>query len=117
MKPSPTRPLLSRHSNVATHYLTHTLAIRLAKREYLKPTRVGEDWAAPIHKLVQATHIAHYVAAWLKVKMIGVCQDGLGTQVLNLLRGNCLNRRLGTDSYKGRCLNSTVRRNNFAGTC
>jgi hypothetical protein len=55
-----------------------------AKRDHLKSTRVGQDRPIPLHELVEAAEALHPLMPWAQIEVIGVGEDDLGTERLQL---------------------------------
>ena len=60
----------------------------------MKAAGVGQHGTMPLHKLVQAAHIAHELIAGTQVEMICVAQDERGIDLLEVLGREGLDRRL-----------------------
>jgi len=54
------------------------------KGYHLKSTRVGQDRSIPLHELVEATEALHTLMPGTQVEVIGVGEDDLGTERLQL---------------------------------
>ena len=57
-----------------------------AKRNDLKSARVGQDRSIPLHKLVKTTKALHPFMSWAQVEVIGIREDDLCTERLQILR-------------------------------
>lgn len=87
---------------------THALFIDLAqfaKAEDLKPATVSQDRSVPVHELVQPAEPRHAFVTGAQVQMVGVAEDDLDTDLLQLLRQHPFDRALGADRHEGRCFN------------
>ena len=56
------------------------------KRDHLKSTGVGQDRSIPLHELVEATEALHPIMPWAQIEVIGVGEDDLRTERLQILR-------------------------------
>ena len=81
--------------------------------EGLVPAAVGEDGAVPTHESVQAAGVVDALDTGAKVEVIGVAEDGLGSQALDLVEGEALDGGLGGDGHEQRRLRRTVGRGNL----
>ncbi len=91
----------------------HAVVVDLAglrKREDLKAARVGEHGTRPLHKLVQAAHVADEFVAGTQVEMIGVAQHQRGVDILEMFGRERLDRGLRADRREDRREQVTVRR-------
>src|SRR6185437_17162947 len=88
----------------------------MAQAENLKAAAVGEDWACPIHKAVQAAQGLHHVATGAQREMIRVGEDNLGVTGNQLVRGYAFDRGIGSNRHEHRSLDPAVRRSQQTGT-
>ena len=51
------------------------------KGKYLKPAAVGQDRAVPVHKLVEAAHLAHHIVAGAQMQVVRVGKLDLTAEV------------------------------------
>ena len=51
------------------------------KGKYLKPAAVGQDRAVPVHKLVEAAHLAHHIIAGAQMQVVRVGKLDLTAEV------------------------------------
>jgi hypothetical protein len=58
----------------------------LCQAEHLKTARIGQDRAVPTHEPVQPTQLGYYVSARAQVQMVGITQDELGAQTVQITR-------------------------------
>jgi len=54
------------------------------KGYHLKSTRVGQDRSIPLHELVEATEALHPLMPWAQIEVIGVGEDDLGAERLQI---------------------------------
>ena len=54
---------------------------------------------------VQTTPARHHFVAGAQVQVVGVAEDDLGTDLLQLFRQHPFDRALGADRHEGRCFN------------
>src|SRR5210317_1008001 len=83
---------------------TDTLFInlsQLAKAEDLESATVGQDRPVPVHEFVQTAESRHPFMPGAQVKMVGVAENNLGTDLLELLRQHPLDRALGSNRHEG----------------
>ena len=80
-----------------------------SQAEYLKPAAVCENRLVPVHKLVQAAELFHNLVSGTNVKMIGIGQFNLCTDLLQICGSHrTLDSCNGTHIHKNRCLNDTM---------
>ncbi len=80
------------------------------ERENLKTARVRYGWTSPTHELREASGLAHYLLAWLQIKMIRIRKDDFHTERAQLFGENPFYTTLGADWCKGRGMNNAMRR-------
>ena len=91
----------------------HPLPGNLGQRiqaEDLKPAAIGEQGAVPMHERVQPAETPDPFVAGAQVQVIGVGQNDLGAQALQLFRGHRLDCGLGAHGHEGRRLKGAMRR-------
>ncbi len=74
----------------------------------LKTAGVGQDWAIPFHKMVQAPKIGDQVCTGSQIKMIRVPQDQAGPQIVQISGGQGFDRGLRAHRRKNRRWNIAV---------
>lgn len=105
------REAMRRAVNVA--FEGHAVVINFAglcEGKNLKAARIREHGLVPLHKLVQAAHVAHQFVAGTQVKVIGVAQHQRGVDLLEMFGGECFYGGLRADGRKDRCDEVAVRR-------
>ena len=74
------------------------------QRKHLKAAGVRQNRAIPIHKFMEAAHLAHHFVAGPQMKVIGVRQLDLTADRLQVqCRHAALDSRLCTDIHEYRC--------------
>ncbi len=81
---------------------------RVGEAEDLEAARVGEDGAVPVHERVQTAGVAHDVGTGAQVEVVGVGEQHLRADVVQLRRGDALDGRAGADRHEDRRLDGTV---------
>ena len=66
------------------HALFGDLA-QLGQAEHLKSAAIGQDGAVPAGELVQAAHVGHQLVAGAQMKVVGVAEHDLRTDILQVL--------------------------------
>ena len=87
---------------------------QLRERENLEPAAVGQDRSVPAHKTVQPTKVADQLAARPQVEMIGVAQDDLRTDLVQVCGRQRLHCALGADRHEDRRLDRAMARRQSA---
>ena len=80
----------------------------ILEAEDLKTAAVGEDGPVPVHEFMQAAEAADQLMAGPDVEMVGVAEDDLGAQLLEVFRGHALDRGLGAHRHEDRGLHRAV---------
>ena len=55
-----------------------------AKGDHLKSTRIGQDGSIPLHELMEATEALYPFMSWAQIEVIGVGEDDLGAERLQI---------------------------------
>ena len=84
--------------------------------EDLETTRVGEDGAVPVHKLVQSAQLGDGVLAGTHGQVISIGKHDLGAELFDGLGRNALDVCLGAHGHEDRRLDVAVRGVQHAGT-
>ena len=88
---------------------------QLRQREHLKSAAVRQDRAVPVHKLMQAAHLLHYIVSRTDVQVVCVGQFDLTTDLLQVMGGQAaLDGRLCAHIHKYRGLSRAVGAGEFA---
>ncbi len=81
---------------------------QLRQGEHLKATTVGQDRTIPAHELVQAASLFDNLGTGPQVQVIGVAQNDLRLDVMQLGHGDSFHRGPGADWHKDRRLNGSA---------
>jgi hypothetical protein len=87
----------------------------MAQREDLEAAGVGQDRPVPPHEAVQAAQLVDQVGARAEMQVVRVAEQDLGSESLELLRVDGLDRRLGSHRHERRCAQLASRRLEDAG--
>ena len=90
---------MTRKSNT----LLRHLCIR-SQAKHLKSAAVGEYGPVPTHELVKTPRLLNQIDSGPQHEVVGVGKDDLRTCIAYFLRMQGLDRRLGADGHKHRCL-------------
>src|SRR5215211_180395 len=71
----------------------------------------------PLHELMQAAHVAHQLVPGAQVEMISVAQHERCIDLLEVFRGQGLDRRLGTHRGKHWCREVAMRSSKDSRAC
>ncbi len=82
---------------------------RVEQREDLEAARVGEQGARPAHEAVQAAELLDQLLAGPQVQVVGVAEDDLRAERLELERVERLHRGLRADRHEDGGLDGAVR--------
>src|SRR5690554_4004353 len=78
------------------------------KAKYLKSAAIREDRVVPTHKLMKTAGLRHHITSRSEIKVVGVTQNDLHTQLFQFM-GRCgLNSSLGPYRHENRGLNHTM---------
>ena len=67
----------------------------------------------PLHKLVQAAHIAHQLVARTQIEMIGIAQHERRIDILEMFGSKGFYSSLGANGGENRCKKIAVRRGKY----
>ena len=81
---------------------------RISEREDLKATRVRQDRAVPRHEAMEATQLCDEIFAGLEMKVIGVAQQDLRADRLQLVRIDTFDCAERADRHKDRSLDCAM---------
>ncbi len=81
---------------------------QLAERHHLKPTRIGEDGAAPVHELMQATEARDALGAGPQHQVIGIAKNDIRARGLHVFRVHGLHGGGRADGHEGRRADGAV---------
>ena len=86
----------------------------VAQADHLVAARVGQDRPVPGHELVQAAEPFDALVARAQVEVVGVAQDDLGADLVQVVGIERLDRGVGADRHEHRRLDVAVRRRQVA---
>ena len=85
---------------------------------YLITTTIGKDWPIPTVEFVQAARRFQHLCTRPQIKMVGITQNDLGTNIfLQLFKMHAFNRAYRTNGHKDRCLDLAVIRCHGSRSC
>src|SRR5690625_3215484 len=87
----------------------------LSQTKNLKTAAIGQYRFLPAHKRMQATEFSNQIFARSKMQMVGISENDLSAEVVELSRGHAFHRSLGSDRHENRCLDLPVPRSQHAG--
>ena len=90
--------------------------VQLAQAEGLKAAAVREYGLAPGIELVQAAAAGHQLVAGAQVQMIGVAEDDLSAEGVEIVGGKGFHTAHGAYGHENGSLYGAVRRVQYAGT-
>ena len=84
------------------------------EREYLESAGIRQNRLVPAHELVQPASLADQLLTGADMQVVGIGEDNLRTDFVQLARGHALDRCLCADRHENRGLDVAVRRMNDA---
>jgi hypothetical protein len=97
---------------------SHTFVVNFVdfgEAEDLKAAGIGQHRAVPAHEFMQAAHVTHEIIAGAQVEVIGIRQHQRRADLMQIARGDSLDRCLRADWGEHRGQQIAVRRMKYAG--
>lgn len=72
---------MRRPSRCEANVTPSSLFSQARKGKYLKPAAVSQDRAVPVHKLVEAAHLAHHIVTGAQMQVVRVGKLDLTAEI------------------------------------
>lgn len=82
---------------------------KLGQGPNLESSRVGEEGFLPGRETVESAHLTNQLMAGAQPEVVGVAEDDLRAELLELERVESFHRPLGADRHEDRCFDHAVR--------